>query len=88
MLAVLDPESLVEHITRRGREVGGRRAERYLENFDSIWRLQSYLLSEADRWGIPIIPNTHQDQVIGDIMKTVVDHLSVDFNARPKDVFS
>ena len=87
MLAVLNPERLRDRITRRGAQVEDRRAERYLENFEEIWRLQSHLLSEADRWQVPIILNNNKEQVIRDLMRTIVDRLLVDFSATPREVF-
>ncbi len=87
MLAVLNPDRLRERIARRGVQVEDRRAERYLENFDEIWRLQSHLLSEADRWQVPIILNNNKEQVMRDLMRIVVDRLLVDFAASPKEVF-
>ena len=87
MLAVLSPERLRERIARRGNEAHQRRAERYLENFEQIWRLQSHLLSEADRWHVPIVLNHNREQVIRDLMKTVVDRLLIDFSAAPQEVF-
>jgi len=87
MLAVLNPEQLRQRFTVRGDRLENRRADRYLENFDAIWRLQSLLLSEADRWHIPIILNNHKEQVIRDVMKMVIDHLMVGFAASPHDVF-
>ena len=87
MLAVLNPDRLRERIARRGVQVEDRRAERYLENFDEIWRLQSHLLSEADRWQVPIIPNNDKEQVMRYLMRIVVDRLLVDFAASPQEVF-
>ncbi len=87
MLAVLNPNRLRERIAQRRGLGGGRRAERYLENFDTIWRLQSYLLSEADRWHVPIIVNNDKEQVIADVMRTVVDKLLVDSDSTPSEVF-
>lgn len=87
MLAILNPNRLRERIVRRGNKAVQRRAERYLQNFDEIWRLQSFLLSEADRTGVPIIRNNTKDQAISAVMKTVVDFLSADFSASPREVF-
>ncbi len=87
MLAVLNADLLRGRIVRRGDQVSDRRADRYLESFDAIWRLQSILLSDADRWSLPIIPNSHQEQVIRDVTRTVVDHLMVGFSATPDEVF-
>ncbi len=88
MLAVLNPNQLRERFSVRGDQAEDRRADRYLESFDAIWRLQSLLLSDADRWQIPIILNNHKEQVIRDVMKMIIDHLLVGFTATPRDVFA
>ncbi len=88
MLAILNPNRFRERISRRGDHAIHRRAERYLENFDSIWRLQSFLLSEADRAGIPIILNHNKDQVISELMRTIVDHLATGSTVKPEAVFN
>ncbi len=87
MLGVLDPEQLRKRIRGRGTEVPGRRSARYLESFDQIWRLQSMLLSEADRSNITIIENEDKDKVFREVMRTVIGVLSVGFDATPKEVF-
>lgn len=87
MLAVLKPKQLRRYIRGRGREVPHRRAERYLENFDDIWRLQTHLLDQADQAGIPIIPNDDREEVFRKIMLHVIDRLSGGFAATPRDVF-
>jgi len=87
MLAVLSPDRLRERIIGRGDQAGARRAERYLEHFDAIWRLQSILLSDADRWHLSIIPNNHREQVIRDVTRTIVDHLMIGFSATLDQVF-
>jgi 2-phosphoglycerate kinase len=86
-LAVLNRQKLQERFLGRGAQIDARRAERYLEHFDSIWRLQSYLLSEADQEHTPIIINDHKEQVIHDVMVTVVDRLAERFSATPEEVF-
>ena len=86
-LAVLNRQKLRDRFRGRGEQIDTRRAERYLEHFDSIWRLQSYLLSEADQAQTPIIINDDKDQVIHDVMVTVVDRLSESFSATPEEVF-
>jgi 2-phosphoglycerate kinase len=87
MLAVLKRRDLKERIRGRGTKVPQRRSKRYLDHFDAIWRLQSYLLSEADRASIPIIINSERDRVIREIMRTVIDTLAKDCTAKPADVF-
>ncbi len=87
MLAVLKRGKLRDRIAGRGTKVPQRRSERYLQHFEDIWRLQSFLLSEADRTKIPIIVNTERDRVIREIMRTVIETLSKDFTSTPDEVF-
>jgi 2-phosphoglycerate kinase len=86
-LAVLNRQILRDRFRGRGEQIDARRADRYLEHFDSIWRLQSYLLSEADRLQTPIIINDNKEQIIQEVMVTVVDRLSEQFSATPNQVF-
>ena len=88
MLSVLNPAHLRERFRGRGQKIDKRRAERYLQHFDEIWRLQSYLLSEADRGQVPIFVNNAKDQVIRDIMSVVMDALVDRLDAPPSDVFT
>ena len=87
MLVVLKPKRLRRYIRGRGRESPHRRAERYLENFDDIWRLQTYLLDQADQAGIPIFANNDHEEVFRKIMLHVIDRLSDGFSATPREVF-
>ncbi len=87
MLAVLKPEKLRKRIRGRGSQAPQRRSERYLENFDRIWRLQSFILSEADRTGIPIVANDNKEKVLQEVMKSIIDTISKTFSSNPKDVF-
>jgi 2-phosphoglycerate kinase len=57
---------------RRSRERSGRKASRYLERIDDIWELQSYLLSEADNGGIPIITNRQVESTVREVMKLIM----------------
>ncbi len=88
MLAVLKRRNLRERIAGRGTKVPQRRSARYLENFQDIWHLQSFLLSEADRTKIPIIVNDERDSVVREIMRTVIETLSKEFSASPEEVFA
>jgi len=88
MLAVLKRKDLKERIKGRGTRAPERRSERYLQHFDEIWRLQSFLLSEADRTKTPIIVNADRDKVVREIMRTVIDMLSKDFSLSAEEVFS
>ncbi len=87
MLAVLKPEKLRKRIRGRGNHVPERRAERYMGHFDYVWRLQSYLLSEADRLGVPIIANDDKEKVMREIMRIIIGTVSNDFTRTPREVF-
>jgi 2-phosphoglycerate kinase len=84
LLAVLKRKQLRKQLKGRGHQVSTRRAERYLEHFDEIWHLQSFLLRDADRFNIPIISNTDQDETIRSIMTTIVDRLAEEFSGDAK----
>ena len=62
-------------------------SERYLEHFDEIWTLQSQLLSEADRHGVPIIPNTAKEEVVQHVITLIINALEKGFDATPEEVF-
>jgi 2-phosphoglycerate kinase len=87
MLAVLKRKALESRIKGRSTNVPQRRAERYLEHFESIWKLQTFLLSEADATGVPIISNTDKDDVFREIMLYTIDRLAKDFDKTPEQVF-
>jgi len=88
MLSVVNPAHLRERFEGRGQQIDKRRAERYLQHFDAIWRLQSHLLFEADRGHVPIIINNNREQVIRDSMGVIVDSLVERLDASPFEVFA
>lgn len=87
MLAVLDRGELKKRIRGRGGVAPQRRAERYLESFDAIWRLQSVLLDEADRARVPIFENNDKDKVFREVMRHIIGNLSQGFSRTPAQVF-
>lgn len=87
MVAVLKRKRLRHQLTGRGSTNKSRRAERYLKHFDAIWQLQSFLLEEADRYGIPVIAYSDQDDAISQVMDIVAAELANEYSGKPKDVF-
>lgn len=83
MLAVLSRKQLKKRLKGRGRQAPDRRAERYLANFEAIWHLQSFLLSEADEAGVPIIFNEDQDSTVQQAMTAVLRVLAKTFHDVP-----
>jgi 2-phosphoglycerate kinase len=87
MLGVLKRKQLQSRIKGRSTNVPQRRAGRYLEHFESIWKLQTFLLSEADQEDVPIISNTDRDDVFREIMLYTIGRLSSKFDKTPEQVF-
>ena len=87
MLAVLKPKALRRRISGRSVKAPRRRAQHYLDHFDSIWKLQSYLLSEADQVGVPIIINSDREYVFREIMLSIIDQLAQSFDKTSEQVF-
>jgi len=86
-LAVLKSKVLKSRLRGRGVEVPQRRAKRYLNKFDSIWSLQSFLLSEADRCDVPIITNHDKEKAVLQIIQQVNYELSKQFSGSAREVF-
>jgi len=86
-LAVLNTKELKSRLRGRGVEVPQRRAKRYLNKFDAVWSLQSYLLSEADRCDVPIITNQDKEKAALQVILQVNYELSRHFRGSPRDIF-
>jgi 2-phosphoglycerate kinase len=71
MLAVLKPEQLKSQLKGRGSTALERPGSKYLANFDQIWKLQSYLLSEADKSHMEIIPNDDKGLTTHRVMRAI-----------------
>lgn len=87
MLALLDPDKLHARLANRLSEAPKREGSSHLSQFDKIWRLQSFLLSEADRKGVPILENSNKEKVVNAIMATIIDELARSFDKTPEEVF-
>lgn len=83
ILAVLKKKQLKSQLEGRGRQITSRRSERYIRNFDKIWNLQSFLLSEADRFNIPIIEGKDEESVRKQAMFTISQYVARDYENRP-----
>lgn len=88
MLAVLKKRKLKQRITGRATKAVQRRAQEYLDHFDEIWSLQSYLLAQADRTNTPIIVNENRDEVVREIMRTLLEEMAKSSNPSPARVFA
>jgi len=86
-LAVLKSKDLKSRLRGRGVELPKRRAKKYLNNFDSIWSLQSFLLSEADRYNVPIITNENKEKSVLQIIQHVNMELATHFKGTAGQIF-
>ncbi len=87
ILAVVKKKRLRKQLVGRGAQVVSRRSERYLNNFDAIWRLQDFLLAEADRYDIPVVPNEDKEETIKLVMDEIADAVTSQFSGDEKSVF-
>ena len=60
------------HFLQRARESRNRPAERYLELFDNIRKMQRYVKSLALQHGVPIVPSYNLDSTLSQIIELVV----------------
>ncbi|MFT5143168.1 MAG: 2-phosphoglycerate kinase [Rhodothermales bacterium] len=88
LLATIKKKGLQRQLVGRGLAVKSRRAERYLENFEDIWQLQTFLLSEADQHDVPIVTEREPDEMVRRIMRVIADHLELEFAGDPAVIFS
>jgi 2-phosphoglycerate kinase len=88
MLAVLKQDKLRDRLRDRGSSAPERNAQSdYLSNFESIWMLQSHLLSEADNHSVPIIANNDKDRAADHVMRSIIEVLGKNFHTEADDVF-
>lgn len=86
-LAVLQSSVLKTRLRGRGAQTPKRQARKYLKHFDSIWSLQSFLLSEADRNDTAIVTNDDLDKAIHQVIVTINRELARHFSGEPEQVF-
>lgn len=82
MLGVLKQNELRDRIKGRRETAPDRRTQRYLEHFDNIVRLQSFLLSEADKAGVTIISNDDKETTVVEMMRTINHELEENFGTH------
>jgi len=86
MLAVMKRRQLQSRIRGRGKTEPDRRAKRYLGFFEQIWDLQSFMLSEADQLGVPIVANEDLDSTVHEVMGVIMSALARSFRGTPEEV--
>lgn len=85
MLATMEKEMLGKQLKRRSREASVHEPSRYLDRLDNIWELQSYLLSEADKAGVPIIQNWSIEDTVRAVLDLVISRIVEHYPPQPDD---
>lgn len=75
LVAALDTSAIGARFAARGRAARERPPHRYLENLDSIERIQNHLLELADLHDVPIVENVDFDQSVLSIIRHVTETL-------------
>ena len=71
-----DRESLHGHLVARARGTGARASERYMQNFQEIFRIQEDLLQRAELFGIPVVDVQDLESAAQQVVAYVVDQLA------------
>ena len=75
LVASLDEDAFITRFAARAKDAVGRPPHRYVENLDSILRIQDYLLELAEAGGVPIVDNSSFDasviSIIGHVTETL-----------------
>jgi len=75
VVATLDEEAFRGRFAARSAEARQRPPHRYLENLDSILRIQDHFLELADRYDVPIVDNVSFDRSVLFIIRHVAETL-------------
>jgi 2-phosphoglycerate kinase len=73
VLSIDDAEAHASHFWIRDTDSEGVRPyEKYLEAFDDIRLIQTYILGRARKHGVPVIENGNIEDAIGEVMELVL----------------
>jgi 2-phosphoglycerate kinase len=73
VLAIDDAEGHASHFWIRDTDSEGVRPyEKYLDAFDDIRLIQTYILGRARKHGVPVIENGNMEEAIGEVMELVL----------------
>jgi 2-phosphoglycerate kinase len=73
VIAVRDEELHRSHFSMRG---GERPADRYLQRFQQIRKLQAHLVARAEARGVPVIDNENIDTAVTQALQLVLDSIA------------
>jgi len=84
LLAIVDEEAHHSHFVSRGAMSGGARSlDRYASHFAEIRRIQDYLVTRANRMGVPVIDATDGDAAMRAVLDLILQRAASDHEAVP-----
>jgi 2-phosphoglycerate kinase len=86
VVGTLDEEAFSNRFAARAAEAKDRPPHRYLENLDSIVRIQDHFLELAERFEVPIVDNIFFDRSVLLIIRHVTDTLSQRHGFDPEEI--
>jgi len=86
VVATLDEEAFRNRFEARAAEAKERPLHRYLENLDSILKIQDHFLELAERFEVPIVDNISFDRSVLLIIRHVTDTLSQRHGFEPDEI--
>ncbi len=84
MVAVTTRAKLDEHLIQRSREQPDRDSAHHREMLDAIWQLQSFLIDQAEKAGIPVIANWEPEETLASIMEEITARIRARFPPDPR----
>jgi 2-phosphoglycerate kinase len=82
---IADEETHRSHFAMRGLQTDGSRPmDHYLQNFERIREIQSYLVAQAERRGVPVVENSIMDDTVyrlTDHVLDVVERVAMDLDS-------
>lgn len=83
VLAVTTIGRLDDQLKRRSREQPGRDSKRHREALTAIWELQSFMVDQAEKSGIPVVGNWTLDETVDRVMAEVMRNIGERFPPDP-----
>lgn len=84
VVAVHDRDLHRSHFVLRGAAQARGPVERYLEHFDTIRKLQRYLVKQANAYGVPVIDNLSFDGSLAGLLGLVLDAVAAADAPQPQ----
>jgi 2-phosphoglycerate kinase len=88
ILTVEEEDAHRSHFAARAADHAGRSANRYIEQFENIRRVQRYIKSQALSHGVPVIANYNFDRSLAAVIDLVMERATERAAKRPASIAS